>query len=488
MPEYIRALIVILVLASIVFAFAKSPATAVAISPADFANRRNAWLLITLAGFLSQNYWVFVAVLVLIVLNASKKDSNKIALFFFIVLALPQINVEIPGFAGVRYLISINYVKIVILILLLPVCFAARQVAIKNKSSGFFADKILLLYIVLNLVLQAQHDSFTGLARSAIGWVIDVIIPYYAISRSVKSLQDFRDIFMSFVIAAMIASAVAIIEFTRRWILYASAGDALGVVYDPGYLARSDYLRALATSGQPIVLGCVIAVAIGFYYALGKSVPNKRIYWLGMALLAGGLIAPLSKGPWVGAAVLGLVMLITGTNVAKQTVKIGVAGLVVSVVLASTDFGQKVISFLPFVGTLDEGSATYRQRLFETSFQIILDNPFFGSTDYLLQMEEMRQGQGIIDLVNTYLIVGLNTGFVGLTFYVLFFSSIVLAVLGRLKRSLKNDDNHLIGRIMLACLLAFLLMIASVSPIWHIPILLWSLAALGIAYTSNVNS
>ena len=40
-------------------------------------------------------------------------------------------------------------------------------------------------------------------------------------------------------------------------------------------------------------------------------------------------------------------------------------------------------------------------------------------------METMRQGEGIIDIVNSYLQVALETGLVGLGFFLLIFISIV---------------------------------------------------------------
>jgi O-Antigen ligase len=483
MPEYIRALIVILVLATVVFAFAKTPATALAISKADFVNRRNTWFLITLAGFLSQNYWVFVAILVLIVYSAGKKDSNRVALFFFIVLALPQLNVEIPGFAGIRYLLSINYIKIITLILLFPLCVVARKDAIKNKSKGFITDKILLAYILLNLLLQAQYDSATGLIRSIVGWSVDVVIPYYAISRSIKNLKDFLDVLMSFIIAGLVVSAVAIVEFLRSWLLYGAVADALGVSWAAGYLDRGGLLRALSTSSQPIILGCVIAVVLALYSTLPNADKRDKKYYLGLALLFGGLVAPLSKGPWVGAAVMGIVILLTGTNRISSLIKIGCAVLVFGLAVAPTEFGQKLIAFLPFVGALDVGSATYRQQLFDTSLQIILDNPLLGSTDYLLHMENLRQGQGIIDLVNTYLIVALNTGLVGLCLYCSVFASVLFKILMQLREFNRAGESYLVGRALLAALIGLLVIIGTVSPIAHVPLLLWSLAAFGLAYS-----
>lgn len=488
MPEYLRALIVILVLATVVFYFAKAPATAVAIAPDDFVRRRNTWFFITLAGFLSQNYWVFAVIVSLVIYNAAKKEPNKIALFFFVVLALPQIAVDIPGFAGIKYFFTIDYVRILSLVLLLPVCLNARKFAIANRSSANFADKVLITYVVLNLALQLQHDVATNVVRSALGWCIDVLIPYYAISRSVRDAKSFRDVLMSFVIAAMLASLVGIFEFLRHWILYSSAGSALGVVWEPGYLSRGDFLRASATSGQSIILGYVIAIAIGFFWTLRRFVSKKHVYVCGLLLLIAGIISPLSRGPWVGLIVMLLVFLMLGEKPFRSMSKLALLAFPLGIALMFTDAGQKVIDYLPFVGTVDEKNVTYRQLLFETSYQIILDNPLFGSTDYLLHMEELRQGQGIIDLVNTYLIVGLNTGLVGLGLYVLFFGLAMLAAHRQLLRLPFSDETRVLGQGLLAVLVGALATIATVSPIFHVPLLLWSLSAMCMAFSSLTRS
>ncbi len=484
MPEYIRALVVILFLATAVFFFAKAPATALAISVEDFARRRNTWFYITLCGFLSQNYWVFAVIVGVVIYRAAQKESNPIALFFFLVLALPQIKVEIPGFAGIRYFFSVDYVRILSVIVLMPVCLKARKLAVANGTKAYWSDKILAVYVLLSLALQTQYDVGTNVARSALGWAIDVLVPYYAISRSVKDMKSFRDVLMSFVIAAMLASLVGVFEFLRHWILYASAGTALGIVWEPGYLARGEFLRASATSGQSIVLGYVVAIAIGFFLALRPSVPKQSVFAGGMLLLLAGIVSPLSRGPWVGLVILLLVFTLAGDKPMQRVFKFGFLALPFGLALMFTDFGQKIIDYLPFVGTVDKENVSYRQNLFDTSFQIILDNPFFGSTDYLLHMEELRQGQGIIDLVNTYLIVGLNTGFVGLGLYVLFFGLVLVAACKQMLRTTFSSEMHVLGQTLLATLIGALAIIATVSPIYHVPLMLWSLAGLCLAFST----
>lgn len=487
MPEYIRSLIVILGLATVVFYFVRAPATAVAITPEDFVRRRNTWFFITLAGFLSQNYWVFAVIASLLIYNAAKKDSNKIALFFFLVLALPQIKVEIPGFAGIRYFLSVDYVRILSAFILLPVCIDARRKAVKSGEKGSIADKLLAAYILLNLALQAQHDIATNTIRTGVSWLIDVVIPYYAISRTIKDLKSFRDVLMSFVVATMLSSLIGVFEFVRHWILYASAGQALGVNWDPGYLARGEFLRASSSSGHSIVLGYVIAIGIGFLMALRRSVPSRVQFAGCLALLLAGVLAPLSRGSWVGLAIMLMVFTFLGERPMRQFVRYLIVSLPLSLAILASDFGPRIVDYLPFIGSVDEFNVTYRQNLFDTSLQIILDNPFFGSADYLLHMEDLRQGQGIIDLVNSYLIVGLNTGFVGLGLYVLFFAVNLISAFKRMKATPMGSELHIVGQSLVAVNLGVLAIIATASPLFHIPVMLWSVAAMSLAFGALKN-
>jgi O-antigen ligase len=70
---------------------------------------------------------------------------------------------------------------------------------------------------------------------------------------------------------------------------------------------------------------------------------------------------------------------------------------------------------LPFIGSADQDTVAYRQQLFDVSMTMIRQNPVFGDPFVYLRMEELRQGQGIIDLVNGYLYTALFNGLVGLS-------------------------------------------------------------------------
>jgi O-antigen ligase len=103
------------------------------------------------------------------------------------------------------------------------------------------------------------------------------------------------------------------------------------------------------------------------------------------------------------------------------------------------------------------------------------------------EMEAMRQGEGIIDIVNTYLGITLYDGFVGVGLFVAFFALTLLGIY-RAMRSLPDRDSeeYLLGRVLLSTLLAILVMIFSVSTITIVPYMYWTVAAMGVAYSQMV--
>jgi O-antigen ligase len=104
-------------------------------------------------------------------------------------------------------------------------------------------------------------------------------------------------------------------------------------------------------------------------------------------------------------------------------------------------------------------------------------------------MQAMMQGQGIIDVVNSYIGIALRTGLAGLSLYVSFHFLVMLGI-WRAIRELpdKTGVDYELGRSILACLVAALVMLATVSSISVIPVVCWSLAAMGAAYPAIVSS
>ena len=151
--------------------------------------------------------------------------------------------------------------------------------------------------------------------------------------------------------------------------------------------------------------------------------------------------------------------------------------------------GMKVINLLPIIGTTDKGSIDYREQLLTNSRIVIMRNPWFGSTDFLEtpEMEAMRQGENIIDIVNSYLAIALSQGLVGLGLFVSFFVFVMLGVYRAMRTFPDKDcEEALLGRALLSALFGILVTIFTVSSITFIPIVYWSMAGVGVAYAQMI--
>jgi hypothetical protein len=483
MPEHLKALVVILALAAAVFAFARKPACSLAMAEDDFVRRRNLWFAVTLIAFLSHNFWIYILLTGALLLWAAPHEKNKVALLFFLFFALPRISAEIPGFGGIRYFFTIDYFRLFSLAVLLPAAVSLHQQAVAAGGRATVPDKILAAYVILNTILQFEYIPLTGTLRGLLIVTTDVVLPYYVVSRSLKDLQSFRDALMSFAVATMILAAISIFEMARHWLLYSKLDTALGLTWEFGdYLDRDESLRASATSGQPIVLGYIMAVAFGFLLYLRRTISSTTLWLAGVILIVAGEITPLSRGPWIGFATVLLAYLAIGHKAGARLGTLVLVGLLASPLLFTTAIGEKIIDLLPFVGTIETGNIGYRQRLLELSLQIIGYSPLFGMPDFLIYLEELRQGQGIIDMVNSYLIIALNSGLVGLSLFLSFFGVIMAGIFRRMRSMEKTDEQYELGQALIAVTLGILVTISTVSPISYISVVYWAVAGLGLAY------
>ena len=491
MPFHFKALILVMVLTSITFALAK-PLFIKFMTEDIFVRRRNVWLGLTLAAFLIPDFWLFVLVAIVIIWVGAAKDPNPAALYMFLLLALPPIREDIPTFGLINQIFGLDHMRLLSLVLLLPTALKMQSLAdpygIRALDSAaprrlMAADILILMYAGLQLIMQFPNESVTASLRRILLLGIDVLLPYFVISRLCRTRALIVEAMAAFVLAAVVIVPLAAAEFVQGWILYAGLQERWGATHMIGYLKRGDYLRAQVTAGHSIVLGYAMSVAFGCWLYLPSRILGLGWRWLGFLAIVAGLVATLARGPWVGAVSILLMFLALGPNVANRSMKALGFLVVVAAVVAATPLGDRVIDHLPFVGSMDEGSVDYRRRLGEMSWILVLQNPVFGSPYFMQYMEELRQGEGIIDLVNVYAAIALSYGLVGLGLFLGFFGVIALNCLRAVRRFVSVDaDLSMMGAGLLACIGGILVMIATTSNYLSITYIYWSLAALAYAY------
>lgn len=484
MSYHLLTLTFVLILATLTFVF--SYVAFDSILPKDqFKRWRNYWYIVTLIAFLAGNFWIYIVVCGLFVLYISKREENIFALYFFLLLVIPPIDQVIPV-PGINYLFPMNYPRLLSLTLLFPLFLSQLSKPDKIPYGSTGPDKLVLAMVVLTFLLWLRGTTFTDAVRYGVSGFLDVFLPYYTASRVIKNIGQLKLVMTAFVIGCLIVGAIGIFEYRSSWLLYNNLDESLGVNWVMGsYLGRGGDVRALSTTGQPIILGYVLMVALGFYLFIAPSIKSTIVRLSGFVFLAAALFVTLSRGPWVGAVALIIVFLATGTNVAKKFITLATVAFLTLPILQVVPGGHKIINILPFIGTSEQFNVEYRDKLLDRSIAVISNHPFFGVFNPTKEpeMQDMVQGEGIVDIVNAYLGISLSQGLVGLALFLMFFAIVLRTTYKAMKKLPKKSEEHLCGSSLLASLAGVLVAIYTVSTIGVIPIVYWSLAGLMLSYS-----
>lgn len=474
----------ILIFATAVFYLARRSKVIFEAQNQRFQPRKRLWLFFTLAAFFAQSFWIYALVVGAGLVATRAREPNPASLFYFLLFLMPAASIPIPGFGVVNYLFELNHIRLLSLLLLLPAWLKLRHSAAVPRFGKLGPDKVLAGYLLLLASLMfARSSTMTAALRSVFELFVDVFLPYFVFSRAVRDMRGFKDVISSYVIAASIIGVIGIFEVVRHWLLYAPIVSVQGLDWGySGYLGREGMLRASASTGQPIALGFAMVVAAGFYHFIVNG--NTKGSRLLGALLMGGVVAPLSRGPWVGFAAMVLAVVGTGRQAMNKLMRLFFAVVLLFALLMILPGGQRIVAFLPFVGSVETGGIDYRQRLIDNSLIVIGRNPLLGSTNFLEtpEMQEMMQGQGIIDVTNTYLAIALNYGLVGLGLFAGFFLWTMFSIYRCLKKHQNNAEAQLLGQVLFGVLVAILTTLATVSSITVIPTIYWTVAGLSVAY------
>jgi O-antigen ligase len=256
-------------------------------------------------------------------------------------------------------------------------------------------------------------------------------------------------------------AAIAIFEHMKNWLLYVENIGGWGIPLTRlNWLQRGGELRAQVSTGHSLALGYLLAVGFGFWLYL-KSHVQSGIRRIGVTLLLwGGLLAAFSRGPWLGAVSVYFAFLAAGPRAVSRLAKGVFLALAVGLLIMVSPVGDRILNVLPVMGKTADVNIIYRQRLAERGWEIVLAHPLFGDQFPWPEMEDLRQGEGIIDIVNTYLGIALGYGLIGLMFFLSFILLGIAAVYARTRVLVHSDpDLAMFGTSLIACIVGTLVMI-----------------------------
>ena len=482
MLTHLKAFIVVFVISIVVLVFFRKP-FADAVGGKRFDAWRNLWIAMVICLFLVPSFWLFIVISGALVFALSRSEPIKPAIFMMLLFAAPALGDAIPGFAGINKFIMVTPQSVTTAILLLPAMFIAKNMK-KTSRIGNGADMFFLLWLMLQIALCLRGPTFTHIVRTMIESFLVMAPFYYVFSRYPKSLDDIRVISAAYLAPILVLSVVSIAEVVRNWHFYTGVSTYWFGELPFSYTMRDGVLRASASVFDPIVWGLVAMTGIGVGLALFNEKFSRLYKFAGFILLTAGMITSLSRGPWVGALALIIVFVITGPKASARAAQLGAASVMASLMAMATPFGQKLLDLLPFIGTTASDTITYRQRLWDVSLGVIAENPFLGSPNFQQnpEMETLRQGQGIIDVVNSYLFIALQSGLIGLGLFLGVFAYALIALRRAMKSAKIYDPEFaLYCRAYFATIIGILITIFTTSSVFHTPIIYWSFAGLAIA-------
>ncbi|MBK7614779.1 MAG: O-antigen ligase family protein [Burkholderiales bacterium] len=453
------------------------------LSPADLRHGWRAVVVTALISCLSLTAGVFCMILAAwsLWLSRSMQAEGQGALYAYallIVLCPPiSLPLDLPGQG--MYLLRLTPPRLLALTLLLPLTLrlwnAPRTQAIPAWLR--LSDAAVLLFALLSLGRQTD-PTVTVVVRTTIETVLDSLLPYYVLSRATVDSVVRTRMLSFFLLGASFQAVVGVMEGLTHHQFYSPLQYLYNVSWQTSLSqSRGDWLRAQAAFVGALPLAVLLLFAGGIWAVLRPTIRSVKYDLVGL-VLACGLALTFGRAAWLSAFAMVISWAALRALNGRQYLLLAL-GLALTLGVAwAQGMGEVVTQFFigAFGSTGNEAfNILYRKELLDASLALIKQSPWWGVGDVFQQLAYLKQGEGIIDFVNTYLVVTLNVGLVGLVLFLVPFG--VTLWMGAKQH---QGQAQILGKeapVWLALTVAIMAMVFTVSPISIIqPLLIWTVA------------
>lgn len=340
-----------------------------------------------------------------------------------------------------------------------------------------WADASMIMVILVLIFIDARAGAPIGYFRGFATYFFDYAIPVYLITRCARNATDWRTILASLAAVGCILAAIGLYEARASWPLYSPLYVHYGFPVETVVKFRGGILRAYGTLEEATALGATLVICFCAALAARRAFVSNLAYIAIVAFIAVGTLAPQSRGGMIGIAVAFVVSSFYRRGIASLS-QLGLAGLLLSGVYVGTSifgsFGAQIATSLEE----GKGSGDYRSELLRRGMQEFWKSPVIGDSfnNVISRMPDMIQGEGMVDIVNSYLYFALFAGAIGLVVFCVSF----LVPMGRLlqiRRSLPpGSAEREVAGFCLAVLVSAAVMIAFTSYLRR-PSIIWLASA-----------
>ncbi|MCC7370757.1 MAG: O-antigen ligase family protein [Chloroflexi bacterium] len=343
-----------------------------------------------------------------------------------------------------------------------------RHVLTARRLQLTLAGRLLVAYLVtavLALVLGAAYAMPSGAAlRSFLKYEVAICL-FIVVVDVVRERATIQRLVQALILGGIAAAALglAIHSLPREQIVEVlSSLSVLGYPSGPGVLrflpgpnnTYSDTLRAVGTSIDPNVFGGMLMLSatlmLGQLFAARPVLPR----WLllpGLGLTATAMVFSESRASWLGLAAAGALLATIRDR------RLWLLGLPAVGALLALPVGQRMVSRLASGFAAQDRAAALRVDEYRQALKIIADYPVLG-----VGFGGAPELGTFVGVSSIYLLVGENTGLIGLGIFLLILA--VVMVQG-LRAALLAPDRE--DRALAATLLAPVLAGALVGNLDH---------------------
>lgn len=381
---------------------------------------RVAWVMPTLVfvALLMPNIWFTFALLLVLLPVVARDKADAAALYVVALVALPTLSVFLQ--AGSTGLLAIDNYKILSLGLLIA---ALIKPGPRGRISWMGAVPVLLM-VVLDSIALGRGQNATSMLREVSQSLLHWLLPFVAISLAVSRMEDVRRVVIAFIASAGALCVVAAYQAKTFWPIYESIVSHYGIelTISQGSKIRGGLMRAGASFEESTSFAWYLAIVLMLTIQSREQFRSRVHFFAVLALIGLGLLLTQARGPWLGAAI-GLVLLdVYNRRFARAAIKVLAAG---ACYIAAIGFADRFGMFSDVLSRTGSAQTTidYRAQLLTRGLHEIRANPILGYDLATVQahLADLRQGEGIIDFVNTYVYYGLLTGVPGAALFGLTF-------------------------------------------------------------------
>ncbi|WP_242139332.1 O-antigen ligase family protein [Sphingomonas sp. TREG-RG-20F-R18-01] len=278
------------------------------------------------------------------------------------------------------------------------------------RSESTHRNVSVIIFLVLMIFIALRGTSSTNWLRQTAAVLLTYGIPVFVIGNCLRSPADRRTLLSTLTGMGSMLAVVLTYEARAHWPLFVSLYNKFDISL-PGLVAkfRGGAMRAYGPLDESTAAGFALVIAFAAALACGQDFRRGPARYAIPALMMLGVLAPQSRGGVLGMATVIL---------CYAFYRYGTAGLLKAVAVLVPFATAYLVRNSYKAGQLTDTQVTvdYRQQLFARGVQEFWKHPIAGDTmsNVSNRLIDLKQGEGIIDFVNSYLYFALATGFVGL--------------------------------------------------------------------------